>query len=132
MVVNRTALERIDMEIEIGIGKSLAGLLYDVELDIHTASGNIPDCSCEYCLNKRSATAEVNNAARNVSWDTLPSYGSTSSPHARVHHTVRSFGTCGVRYQDEWVLKNGVRERVRIRVRADLNKLKHEASRTSS
>lgn len=111
---NRTRLEELRDEVERGVAKLFPAAILEMQYERHTRRGQ-RDCDCEYCNRKRSGTREVADATRNISWATIPSSN---------NRVIRTFGTCGYRYQDEWLLKHNARERIRKVVRADLEVIK--------
>jgi len=115
MIANRTALERIEAEIEIGIGRALVDLFYDIELGLHTGKGFYPDCACEYCEAKRQETFNVAHCLQNVR------FGRPKDPNDQI------YGSCGSKYTEHWLLAFNVRERVRKGARERLLQIKNEA-----
>ena len=114
MLRNRTHLEELQDEVERGVAKAFPLALLEAQFERHTRRGQRA-CDCEYCNRKRIGTAEVATATRRITWDKIPS---------SYNRVIRRYGSCGYRYQDEWLLKHNVRENVRKTVRADLEAIK--------
>ena len=114
MLRNRTHLEELQDEVEREIAQAFPLAILEAQFERHTRRGQ-RDCDCEYCNRKRIGTAEVATATRNISWATVPSSD---------NRVIRGYGSCGYRYEDEWLLKHNARERVRKVIRADLAAIK--------
>lgn len=117
MLANRTPLEAIEQEIEEESFRLAAGALLAMELERHCRSGTRAGCDCEYCQAKARATFDVGHAARHVSWGTIPSSN---------NRDIRGYGSCSPIYEDAWVLKHNVRERIRKEARVDLFELRNK------
>lgn len=108
-----TLLQQLELDIDRAAFAQIADVLFNRELTRHTRRGH-RECDCEYCIAKKHATVDVAFATQNLKYPR----------QLEVHpdRPVRWWG-CGVRYTDEWLLKEMARDRVRREVRKQLREL---------
>lgn len=108
-----TLLQQLEQDINRAAFARVADVLFNKELTRHTRRGH-RECTCEYCVEKQHATAEVALAVKSIKYEPRRDFD--------PNRDVRWWG-CGLRYTDEWLLKFTIRNRVRKKVRKRLQEL---------
>ncbi len=117
----KLTLDNLNAEVERIILARLPRLLLDIQLERHTRTGLRPDCGCDYCVAKNQATARVMHCINDTSFQVAKKIDEVGHGHRHI----RSYGSCQLKYTDEWLIKQDIRERVRKEERAKLEAIKN-------